>query len=111
MIATDSSVENMGADAFAIVQGAFTPPGSITSLVSWKLPYKIGRNVRLCAAMPAESMPPAMCWLWPEAATILRQPPLPEILTALLGPDAGLVRSLLVSPRHSPANSDGKQRG
>jgi hypothetical protein len=56
-------------------------------------------------------MPPAMCWLWPEAATILRQPPLPEILTALLGPDAGLVRSLLVSPRHSPANSDGKQRG
>lgn len=32
--------------------------------------------------------------LWPEAATIWQQPPLPKILTELLGPGFGLVRGL-----------------
>src|SRR5262249_34339708 len=32
--------------------------------------------------------------LWPQAATVWQQQPLPEILTALLGPGFGLVRGL-----------------
>ncbi len=32
--------------------------------------------------------------LWPEAAAVWRQPPLPEILTTILGPAFGLVRVL-----------------
>jgi hypothetical protein len=32
--------------------------------------------------------------LWPDAATLWRQPPLPEILAAVLGRQAGLVRGL-----------------
>lgn len=32
--------------------------------------------------------------LWPRAAEVWRQPPLPEVLAAVLGPDFGLVRVL-----------------
>ena len=32
--------------------------------------------------------------LWPEAADVWRQPPLPELLARLLGPEFGLVRAL-----------------
>src|SRR5437879_1968023 len=32
--------------------------------------------------------------LWPMAATVWRQPPLPDLLASLLGPNAGLVRGL-----------------
>lgn len=32
--------------------------------------------------------------LWPDAADVWRQPPLPEIVTAVLGTEAGLVRGL-----------------
>src|SRR5947208_3545144 len=32
--------------------------------------------------------------LWPEVAAVWRQPPLPDLLASLLGPNAGLVRGL-----------------
>jgi hypothetical protein len=82
-------------DGFVVVSGVLTP-GRIAGIVS-ALEGAFQRQADNAAIRTDAGNVYAarnVLEIWPEAASVWRQPPLPEMLEAVLSPDFGLVRTL-----------------
>jgi hypothetical protein len=86
----------MEADGFVIVPGVFDPAeiAAISSEMTNAFVTSTGKSGALQSREGDLYGARNVLKLWPSAATVWRQSPLPEMLVSLLGPGYGLVRVL-----------------
>jgi hypothetical protein len=87
--------ERIGTDGFAVLPSVFAAANVDAILASLDAAFKM-RPEETSIRSDAGSIYAArnVLTLWPEAATVWREPSLPEALNAVLGSDFGLVRAL-----------------
>ncbi len=95
MRSLDALLHEMAANGFTLIPGVFTP-GQVDSICSGLEEAFRAQAEAVAIRSDAGSIYAArnVLTLWPAAATAWHQPPLPEVLAALLGPGYGLVRGL-----------------
>jgi hypothetical protein len=91
----DEWVVKMAQDGFVGLPGVFTSVQIDGILFALEQAFQ-GRADDIAIRSEAGAVYAArnILMIWPEAATVWQQPPLPGILADLLGPDHGLVRAL-----------------
>src|SRR5947207_577952 len=95
MIRLSELVERLGANGFAVLPHVFTATKVDAILAALDAAFKAQPEEEAIRS-DAGTIYAArnVLALWPEAATVWREPPLPEVLHYVLGPDFGLVRAL-----------------
>jgi ectoine hydroxylase-related dioxygenase (phytanoyl-CoA dioxygenase family) len=94
--AAASWLDAISRDGFAILKNVFSADqvAAIVQDLALALQQSAGREAAVLGPAGGVYGARNLLTLWPPAATVWRQPPLPEALAAVLGPDYGLVRAL-----------------
>jgi Phytanoyl-CoA dioxygenase (PhyH) len=95
MTAIDPLLAQMDADGFVVLPGVYSA-AQVDSMLAGLAGIFHDQPEAVAIRSSAGSVYAArnVLALWPETADVWRQPPLPEFLARLLGPEFGLVRAL-----------------
>ncbi len=92
---TDSFMQPFVDDGFVILRAVFSPPHVESLLADLNQALQSPSDARIMRSQAGIVYAARnVLTLWPDAESVCHQPPLPEILQAIMGQDYGLVRVL-----------------